>query len=215
MMRLRQIDDLALPDHYHLTSADQCWYITEYTAGRKFNYSDGNRLICDLQIGVEQVKVDSGWRNKKQIAIDKAAELLLSILTKDQLLKPTWVPVPPSKSKAHATHDSRVLDVLNALKAMEPGLDVRELIDQAGDREPAKKSTAKRDVDALYKGYQLNASAKQPPPKLLIVFDDVVTTGASFRAMDRRLREEFPGIRVVGVFLARRILQPPQDGAGT
>jgi hypothetical protein len=206
-LRLRQIDDLALADHYHLQPKDRCWYVTEFTAGRKFNYSDGNRLICDLQLDV-----DADWaRKKKEKAVARAAEILFQVLTPEQRLRPTWIPVPPSKAKGNPGHDSRVADVLRALSVLEKGMDIRELVVQLGDRAQAKKTDEKRDVEALYASYTVDETLSLPEPKLVVVFDDVVTTGRSFRAMERKIVERFPATKVVGVFLARRVLLGDQQ----
>ena len=37
------------------------------------------------------------------------------------------------------------------------------------------------------------------------LFDDVLTTGAHFRAASAVLKQSFPGVRIVGLFIARRV----------
>jgi hypoxanthine-guanine phosphoribosyltransferase len=39
----------------------------------------------------------------------------------------------------------------------------------------------------------------------LVVVDDVLTTGAHFKAMQRILNERFPDVSLIGVFVARRV----------
>jgi predicted amidophosphoribosyltransferase len=42
-------------------------------------------------------------------------------------------------------------------------------------------------------------------PSSVAIVDDVLTTGAHFKAMKRILMERFPEARIVGLFLARRV----------
>jgi adenine/guanine phosphoribosyltransferase-like PRPP-binding protein len=49
------------------------------------------------------------------------------------------------------------------------------------------------------------------PPRSIILFDDVVTTGKHFKACERRLREIDATIAIAGIFVARRALPRPID----
>lgn len=44
-----------------------------------------------------------------------------------------------------------------------------------------------------------------PEPGMVAVADDLLTSGAHFRAAKRVLTWRFAGIKVVGLFLARRV----------
>jgi predicted amidophosphoribosyltransferase len=57
----------------------------------------------------------------------------------------------------------------------------------------------------LYNNYTIADELVDPVPSLIAVVDDVLTTGAHFKAMKRILIETFPDVSVVGVFLARRV----------
>lgn len=43
------VDDLLRPLYAHLTAADQCYFLREYTSGRGFAHSETNRLILNLK----------------------------------------------------------------------------------------------------------------------------------------------------------------------
>jgi predicted amidophosphoribosyltransferase len=44
-----------------------------------------------------------------------------------------------------------------------------------------------------------------PRPSRIAVVDDVLTTGAHFKAIKRILKETFDEVEVLGLFLARRV----------
>jgi predicted amidophosphoribosyltransferase len=51
----------------------------------------------------------------------------------------------------------------------------------------------------------VDASLKAPPPSVIGLFDDMLTTGAHFRASEAVLQKAFPGVRIIGLFIARRV----------
>jgi predicted amidophosphoribosyltransferase len=50
-----------------------------------------------------------------------------------------------------------------------------------------------------------------PAPRKIILFDDVLTTGASFKAAQTLLRENFPNAPIAGIFIARNIKLPADN----
>jgi predicted amidophosphoribosyltransferase len=57
----------------------------------------------------------------------------------------------------------------------------------------------------LAQNYQVNAAALVPAPQVIGIFDDVLTTGAHFKAAQTVLRQQFPGAQIIGFFIARRV----------
>jgi predicted amidophosphoribosyltransferase len=57
----------------------------------------------------------------------------------------------------------------------------------------------------------LDSSLKMPAPRKIILFDDVLTTGASFKAAQTLLRENFPNAPIAGIFIARNIKLPADN----
>jgi predicted amidophosphoribosyltransferase len=55
----------------------------------------------------------------------------------------------------------------------------------------------------------LNESEVHPEPRGVVVVDDVLATGSHFRASKMILRQRWPAMRVIGVFLAR-VCRPPR-----
>ena len=53
--------------------------------------------------------------------------------------------------------------------------------------------------------YRIDESLSEPEPAVVAVVDDLLTSGAYFRAAKIVLTRGFPDIEVVGLFLARRV----------
>jgi len=84
--------------------------------------------------------------------------------------------------------------------------DARELIRQSANYDAAHLAgdgTARIKPSQLQALYEIAA----PPPKpLVLLFDDVLSAGCHFRAAKSAILAAHPGTRVVGFFLARRVL---------
>jgi hypothetical protein len=50
-----QIDETTVEDHFSLATSDFCFYIWEYTAGQRYDFSPTNQLIANLKIKPTQI----------------------------------------------------------------------------------------------------------------------------------------------------------------
>jgi len=136
-------------------------------------------------------------------ALQTAAAAFRRALNPEALDRLTFVPVPPSKAKGDPLYDDRLTRMLRAIRP-EPPLDVRELIvqtestDAVHDREVRPRP---EEIEALY---SIDQTLTEPAPRLVAVVDDLLTTGAHFRAAKSILSARFPEVAVVGMFIARR-----------
>ena len=198
---LTRIDDLTFPDHYRLDATDECYFVGEYTARAGYSHSATNDLIHNLKKGMERNDRPE-WRYKIW-AITTAASQLRTSLNPDYLRVATFVPVPPSRAKGDPLHDDRMVQVLQQLGA---GVDARESVVQGESYDPSHGAVNSRPgPDELYQNYRMDEAGVLPAPKSIAVVDDVLTTGAHFKAMQRILNEAFPAVPLIGVFLARRV----------
>lgn len=205
-MKLERIDALHLRDHHYLTPADDnCFYFGEYTTGAGIG-TPLNSFIGNFKKELSK-KGSIEWKYKEK-AIDDISNLILlnnSILS----LNYTWVPIPPSKVESDPEYDDRLWQVLDKLKVNKKDLDARKLILAKQSREAshnAKITGKKRPTVTDYLNiWDIDPSKTVPKPRGIIVFDDVITTGASFKAAQKILADQFPGIQIVGIFIGRRI----------
>jgi hypothetical protein len=199
---LTSIDDLTRGDHSRLCSGDSCLYLGEYTARKGYAFSPTNNLIFNFKKPMDR-RGKAEWRYKGE-AINKAAAAFVGALPEDWLKAATLVPIPPSKAKSDPLYDDRVLQMLRAISGNR-SLDIRELIVQNGNRQPAHNTDERPTPDELAAVYSIDEAAAQPEPRTIALFDDVLVTGSSFVACKRLLANRFPNASIYGFFIARRV----------
>ncbi len=116
------------------------------------------------------------------------------------------MPIPPSKTKGHPEYDDRIMRIC---RAIDPGLDIRELILQRETMVADHESDHRHSVDDLVANYELQEALCEPAPQKIAIIDDVLTVGTHFKAMQHILRERFSEAKIVGFFVARRVLRDP------
>ncbi len=210
--RLTRIDELHLRDFRHLRADDDCYYLGEYTVRQGFDFSMTNNLVINLK-KEPKYRGTPAWKYKLR-AIRTCAEVFLGALSLDWLSAATLVPIPPSRAMADPEYDDRILRILRALEGASPvSCDVRELITQHGSYEPSHSTTSRIGPAELRQLYRLAPEQLEPPTEQIAVVDDVLTTGAHFRAAKDLLQEQWPGVDVAGLFVARAVWLRDEDWA--
>jgi len=98
--------------------------------------------------------------------------------------------------------------------------DIRELVLQQSSTVAAHETDSRPGPADLVANYVIEETLASPEPQLIFVFDDVLTTGAHFRAVKQVLLSRFPSAELIGFFVARRVPQTvdveaflPTDGS--
>lgn len=207
-LKLSKIDDFLRSDHFYLKEDDRCWFFGEYTAQRRYDYSKINSLISNFKKPVDRKGLPE-WRYKEN-AINKIANTFRSLLKRLQELKFTLVPIPPSKAKSDRLYDDRVLRVLE-VSGRGLGVDIRELVRQRQSTPPAHLITPRPTPEDLIHNYYIDEEVANPVPEGIALFDDVLTDGAHFKAMQSVLKERYPRITTIGVFVTRRVYPDAEE----
>jgi predicted amidophosphoribosyltransferase len=208
---LTAVDDLTRPDHYFLSADDECHFILEYTAGQGYQYSSTNQFVFNFKKTMDQ-RGRFGWHYKGE-AIQKAARLLAEVLNPKWLERATLVPIPPSKSKDDPLYDDRMTQVLR-LVSEQIGGDLKELIVVRDSSVAVHTTVSRSSPDQLEQNYQLVGKLADYPAQCRVgVFDDILTTGAHFRAVKNTILRKYPEAEIVGIFLARRVFANGAGGA--
>ena len=193
---LTKIERVDLPDHYHLEADDGCYFYGEYTAGEGFRYSDTNQLIYNLKWSSSPY-----WRDA---AKNKVAAHVAAIANLDEF---TFVPVPPSKAKGDPEYDDRLMDVLRIVQRRKPDVDIREIITQRESLEASHNADVRPPPEQLQANYEIDDALLSGARNKIIIFDDMITAGAHYRAMVSALSQHRAGLEFKGLFVARRV--PP------
>ncbi len=89
-------------------------------------------------------------------------------------------------------------------------LDIRDLLAQKTSIHAFHKSGDKRSPKEIERNYELDKRLIEPVPKIICIVDDVLTTGAHFKAARNILSGHFPNTDIVGLFIARRVSGDPE-----
>lgn len=216
--RLTEVGDLERPDHTFLPERARCYFWGEYTPfkhtdGLNWDYSPTNKLMSNFKKKIER-KGRSDWHYKGQ-AIDQVANFFAQAWKWQALHEQhrvAVIPIPPSKARTDPAYDPRMLEVLNAISTKTRiQLDIRDCLSFSGRYAASHESDDRPTPDDLYAELHFDAASGQPnkQPGAIFLFDDMLTTGAHYVAVTRKLVEVFPGIQVVGNFVARRITPNP------
>ena len=200
--RLTKVDDLIRPDHWYLTADDACYFIGEYTAYRGYAHSDTNHLIFNFKKTMDR-RGRPEWRYKER-AIRTAAAAFRGTLNPEALDRLTFVPVPPSKVKEDPLYDDRLTRMLGSIRPSLP-LDIRELIVQMVSTDAVHVRDMRPAPEQVQALYRIDETLTEPVRDIIAVVDDILTTGAHFRAAKSILSTRFPGAAIIGLFIARRV----------
>lgn len=196
--RLQRIDELTRRDHYYLDADDECYFLGEYTARKGYQYSDTNNAIITLKT---PPSLPENRQYHKRRAIAAYSNELRRLVGRNGSEGWTFVPVPSSKIVGHPDYDARLTLVLG--RAFEGfTVDIRNLVKQRENRVAAHKDDSKKRSPDNFE-YEIDESLTEPIPHRITIFDDMVTTGASYVAVKRILQRRFAGATIRGLFLSR------------
>lgn len=209
-----KIDESTVGDHYYLTfPEDECYYFSEYKSGFGYKGGDTNSLISNFKKEVSK-KGTLEYRYKVE-AIAKIASMLVQTLKNKNIAHYTFVPIPPSKAKNDPLYDPRLLDVLCCVSKERKldklsELNIRELLFLKESMQASHTTENRLTKNDLKKLIFVDNNQLQST-KNIILFDDVLTTGAHFKACKELIKDKMPDCRIIGLFIARAIRGPFSD----
>ena len=176
------------PPHYLLPS-DVCYYAREYVSKGDFKASKTNNLIKNFKIDVSH-RAEKRWYYKEQAAQQFASELAVLLDIKGDVF---IAAIPSSKRRDADDHDPRFDMMFQTLRSLRKNVHIirpigRRVSCQSVHSQDERPSIAARRDSLEWLGVPNNI------PHIVFI-DDVITTGATFKAvspssprMIRRLR---------------------------
>ena len=160
-----------------------------------------NHLIFNFKKPVDR-RGRPEWRYKEQ-AIRAAARAFRHALHPEAFDRLTFVPIPPSKARGDPLYDDRLTRMLRNIRPA-PLLDIRELVVQTQSTEAAHGRDVRPQPEEIASLYRLDEALTKPMPRIVALVDDLLTTGAHFRAAKSVVSARLPDVALIGLFIARR-----------
>ncbi len=208
--RLRWIDEDTRADHGLLLPSDHCLYFGEFRAQGGWTAGAMNDLIVDFKRSPSRIAASARARavqHFKDRAIATVACALRRQFARAAIeTRLTFVPIPASKLPGETDYCDRLLRTLRLAFA---GLhaDIRPLLRQRASTAADHRSGTRRlRFDELLELTELDlAQLREPLRPLVVLFDDVLTSGKHLRVAKARIREAFPEQAIIAVLVARRV----------
>lgn len=210
--KLNKIDGLTRADHSSLEESDLCYYFCEYIGGggrKSYELGECNSMVVNFKKSPSLKKSNPAAYDYKIGAMHKVAELLGRRI--DNLFDFTIVPVPSSKVKDEADYDDRLCQILQLCseKYYNNRLDVRNLVINTKSHD-CSHIGERKTFNFLCDVYKIDPNLAMPLPGKIIIFDDVITIGTHFKAMQHVISDFFKkehGLTpiILGVFFARTV----------
>lgn len=208
--RLRWLDEASRADHGLLLPSDHCLYFGEFRAQGGWAAGPMNDLIIDFKRSPSRIAASTKARavqHFKDQAIATVARALRRQFARAAIeTRLTFVPIPASKLPGEADYCDRLVRTLRLAFA---GLaaDIRPLLRQRVSTEADHRSgTHRLRFDRLLEVTELDPEQlREPLRPLVVLFDDVLTSGKHLCVAKTRIREAFPEQAIIAVLVARRV----------
>lgn len=202
-MALIKITDYTL--HTDLDSSDSCYYLRDYIQGKGWQGGQTNNLILNLKKSVSFRNTPS--YSYKEHAINQVAKEIADQMKGFSNIDDfVFCPIPPSKDKNHPEYDDRITQVLKVVSSYFK-INIQEMIINIESHEANHNASSGRlSYSELKSKFQFDQSLGFLGNKRIILVDDMITNGRHFKVCKDLILENFPEINVVGLFVARRVL---------
>lgn len=197
-----------LSDCYYLEEDDVCVYLGDYTPHGGYDCSDVNQLIANLKKSIDRREMDD--YKYKLSAIDQCASMIKYVL-ENIILKQTTasiiiIPIPPSKSKDHELYDNRMIKIATRASQDQDRVKVIEFVAQRTSTKAMHLSVNRLSPPQLQSNYDvLSEIPDTDNVEVVLIFDDVLTTGSHFKAVKNMLLNQYPNLsgKIYGLFIAK------------
>ena len=195
---------LEKPNSYtHIKDDDVCIYAREYVTGG-YGYKGGptNQLIINFK-KAPPLKINTSKWKYRENAVKQFKEDIEILL--ESTSQAVITSIPSSKKKNHPEYNNRFEDLFKEiLKShsqwiIEWPVEIKKTIS-------ASRCQGNRDPKSIKKNYFWRGF-KNKPPEELYIFDDVLVSGAHFRAISDFLKENNYTGKIIGVFWAKAVYQ--------
>ncbi len=204
------LDEDSRAEHGFLLPSDHCLYFGEFRAQGGWAAGPMNDLILDFKRPPSRIAASARARavqHFKNRAIATVAHALRRQFARAAVeTRLTFVPIPGSKLPGEADYCDRLLRTLR-LAFVGLHADIRPLLRQRASTEADHRSGPRRlRFGELLELTELDPEQlREPLRPLVVLFDDVLTSGKHVCVAKARIREAFPEQAIIAVLVARRV----------
>lgn len=210
------LEDVDKNNHSFLEKKDEILYLGEYHSGLGCEGAGCNSLIFNLKKTPDKINTVE-W-DYKQAAITTIAALITKLMEKNgtEVAKIYWIPVPPSKIEEDPMFDDRVHEILKLAqeKCTNKNNIVANVVKQTSNRAASATSRQTRNPNSLIANYEMDdITDYNPETDIIIIFDDVLTTGCHFKAVKSLILGKYEDSNIIGIFVAKVVRQEEPTSA--
>src|ERR1700693_1327844 len=179
---LTWLDAPARADHMFLADSDQCAYLSEYAAGQGLRAGPCNQLIRNFKCEPSIARGNARRAHYKRQAMSTLARWLRRAITREQVERWTWVPVPPSRQRGDPDFDNRLSNTLSlAFEGYD--LDLRCVLGQSQSTARDHTAGTRLPEETLYRLLQIDLEilGQRPLRERIVLFDDMLTSGKHYK----------------------------------
>lgn len=203
-----RIDRVNSFNHRALESSDVCLFLytrEKHAYGEIDQWSYAYRTVENFKISPKALASNPARRKYKEGAIRTVANDLKRLFqAANQDARFLLVPAVTSKSRTDPDFDDRLIRVCSMVANRFPNVDSVEMLSMRQTMEPAHTGSGTRNADTLLSNIVVDRSVAIGDYACVLVFDDVISSGAHFKACERAIRAAYgSGVVVEGVFWAR------------
>lgn len=212
--KIHEVEPNKYSQHYYLEENDKIWCLGEYEP--KNNDCSVNSFIHNLKKPVDR-KGTHEWAYKinaiSSVANNLSTHILSNPGTGNNIY---WVPIPPSKMITDPLYDDRLIQILHTMisnvRAHYQNHFLANVLTQNSSRVASHISDERPKPEELMALYQLSQIPNFNEDKdIIILFDDLLTTGCHFKAASSKILEMYPKTVIKGCFIARRALNEEEN----
>ena len=215
-LSLLKIEEQELGSYYRLEPSDTCYYACEYISHASYQAGYGNNLISNLKKSeLDKTRNPRAYKYKER-AINEVAQFLSTCFKPATLSRCVFVPIPPSRIPGDPEYDDRLYVILslfakNLYERYNVTINVQKMVVQTQSYDAAHKNDKERPKLDFYESiYRVHEKECNSLPECIFLFDDVLTTGAHFKAAKNVLQRYFLSkynhkVSIFGLFIAKTV----------
>jgi hypothetical protein len=207
---LARIDDSNRCEHSFLTPPDRCLFLGDFHSCAGWAGGAINQLIANFKRPRRQIErepIGERLRRHREHAVGTISAALRRQFTLDEIeSRCTFVPIPTSKCRDDPNYCDRLERTLRIAfdgYASDIRLLLRQRMSTCSDH---CSGHDRMSYERLFEITELDPKYLVIPLRpIVVLFDDVLTSGKHYKVAKSRIREVFPQQPIVGVFVARRV----------